>query len=141
MSHDTLVHRDTFSVVRRLSKAKTDCERFVRLWLLLVVTIVSENRQRCELQEPRRRETYLTALHRAQRTAPSGEPDHNQTQPFSPIPAHCPHILASFTRIISFYLFSTTSIQIRAFIILLFITCFLLHMLFYGFVKYSSYAH
>lgn len=108
MSHDTLVHRDTFSVVRRLSKAKTDCERFVRLWLLLVVTIVSENRQRCELQEPRRRETYLAALHRAQRTAPSGEPDHNQTQPFSPIPAHCPHILASLTRIISFYLFSTT---------------------------------
>ena len=111
VSHDTLVHRDTTSVVRRVSETKTDCERSARLWLLLVVTIVSKSRQRCQLREPRRRKTYLPrhTLHRAQRTAlRRGEPDHT-TRHHSPLArflAHCPRILTIHTRINSFYLLS-----------------------------------
>lgn len=140
MSHDTLVHRDTFSVVRRLSKAKTDCERFVRLWLLLVVTIArktgnvasSKNRADAKPTSP-----LCTALN---------EPPHQGspiTTRHSPLARFLPIVPTSSLALPGLFLsiYSQLRTQIRTFIVLLFITCFLLHMFFYGFVKYSSYAH
>lgn len=72
VSHDTLVHRDTTSIVRRVSEAKTDCERSVPS----VPTLASprgnhhlEKPATLRVSRPRRRKTYFTSLHRAQLTA------------------------------------------------------------------------
>lgn len=86
VSHDTLLHRDTTSIVRRVSEAKTDCERSVPS---VPPTLASprgnhhlEKPATLRVSRPRRRKTYFTSLHRAQRTAPWGESDYNQIQPF-----------------------------------------------------------
>lgn len=73
VSHDTLVHRDTTSIVHRVSEAKTDCERSVPS---VPPTLASprgnhhlEKPATLRVSRPRRRKTYFTSLHRAQRTA------------------------------------------------------------------------
>lgn len=86
VSHDTLVHRDTTSIVRRVSEAKTDCERSVPS----VPPTLASPRGNHHLEKPatlrvsrlRRRKAYFTSLHRAQRTALWEEPNYNQIQPF-----------------------------------------------------------
>lgn len=110
VSHDTLVHRDTTSIVRRVSEAKTDCERSVPS----VPPTLASPRGNHHLEKPATLQVSSRAD--AKPTSPlctalnepphEGNPTITRYSPFSLILAYCPCILAIDTRIItSFNLF------------------------------------
>lgn len=108
MTHSFIATRLASSVAYQKQKltVKDLFRPFHQLWLLLVVTIISKSRQRCEFQD-RADAKPTSPLCTALNEPPyEGNPTITRYSPFSLILAYCPCILAIDTRIIiSFNLF------------------------------------
>lgn len=108
MTHSFIATRLASSVAYQKQKltVKDLFRPFHRLWLLLVVTIISKSRQRCKFQDradAKPTSPLCTALNEPPH---EGNPIITRYSPFSLILAYCPCILAIDTRIItSFNLF------------------------------------
>ena len=108
MTHSFIATRLASSVAYQKQKltVKDLFRPFHQLWLLLVVTIISKSRQRCEFQDcadAKPTSPLCTALNEPPY---EGNPTITRYSPFSLILAYCPCILAIDTKIIiSFNLF------------------------------------
>lgn len=137
MTHSFIATRLASSVAYQKQKltVKDLFRPFHQLWLLLVVTIISKSRQRCEFQDcadAKPTSPLCTALNEPPY---EGNPTITRYSPFSLILAYCPCILAIDTKIIiSFNLF-WTAYPLPSLHFILHVTCFFYFYVLFMFIN------